>query len=213
MTAPFLASGERRVAWPRQRQRIERLVQELYLRHQYTSEHQYRVRNYCLLVADELKASQYLRHCLAMAALLHDIGKLRIKSTTLDTKGPLSQKQVDVLRDHPLYSGYITARIGAPLPVYLGILHHHQWWSGVRIGTFAGGPLSHSGRQIPLISRIISITDAYDAMTTTRLYNTICTKDEALRRILVAAGDQFAPNLAHLFVAKVGPKLPETKMM
>lgn len=212
MTAPFLSTGERRVAWPRQRQRIERLVKELHLKHQYTCEHQYRVRDYSLLLADELPVSRYFRHCLAMAALLHDIGKLRIQAATLNAEGRLDQKQVDELRDHPLYSGYIAARVGAPLPTYLGILHHHQWWNGSRMGTFGGGQLSHSGPQIPLIGRIISITDAFDAMTTARQYNKVWSREEALARIQKGAGDQFAPKLARTFVEKVGPKLPETKI-
>jgi HD-GYP domain-containing protein (c-di-GMP phosphodiesterase class II) len=76
-----------------------------------------------------------------------------------------------------------------------GILHHHEYWNG------DGYPKGHSGTEIPLTSRILSVVDAYDAMTSNRCYDEAKSKAEALRELILCSGSQFDPFITELFIS------------
>ena len=130
---------------------------------------------------------------LGAAALLHDIGKLEIPDSILTKPGKPTEHEWKVLKRHARDGAKIVSHVkdlGALVPL---ILHHHEWYNGT------GYPDQLKGEYIPLGSRIISIADAYDTMTTPRPYRNLLSIEEALQELTRCSGTQFDPKLVELF--------------
>lgn len=131
---------------------------------------------------------------LALVATLHDIGKISIDKNTLTKTGKMSEEDWREIKKHPEV-GYRIANSCAELRhIAEYILCHHERWDG------GGYPRGLRGEQIPLIARIISIVDAYDAMTQDRTYRKAMTHEQAVEEVLRNGGTQFDPALATQFV-------------
>jgi len=134
------------------------------------------------------------------AALLHDVGKLRIPQAVLDRPGPLTTAQWAVMRRHPVHGermvGGLTG-LGGLAPV---IRAHHERWDG------AGYPDGLVGEQIPLGARIVFVCDAFDAMVTARRYSPARTVAYAVGELRRGAGSQFDPVAAAALAAHVHPE-------
>lgn len=132
---------------------------------------------------------------LALIALLHDIGKVAVPERILEKPGPLSPEEWEIMKRH-CESGYRII-VSSPdlIEVAEGILSHHERWDG------SGYPRGLKGEKIPLSARIISLVDAYDAMTSDRPYRAALTRKEALAEIRACSGSQFDPVLAGEFLA------------
>lgn len=130
---------------------------------------------------------------LALLAQVHDLGKVGIPDNILFKKGRLSDKEWEIMKQHP-EKGY---RIAQSSPDLSGIadliLKHHENWDGT------GYPLGIKGEEIPIECRIIAIVDAFDAMTNDRPYRKAMSTDEALKEIKKQAGKQFDPYLVEKF--------------
>jgi len=134
---------------------------------------------------------------LRLAGMYHDIGKIAIPDAILDKPGLLTKEEHEIMKTHTKI-GYIILRAADNynrLAEYA--LTHHERWDG------QGYPRGLKGDEIPLISRIISICDSYDAMTTTRVYRAQRTEDETVKEIIKCSGQQFDPKIAKIFVTKV----------
>ena len=130
---------------------------------------------------------------LELLASLHDIGKVGVRDEILTKPGPLTEKEWVEMKRHPEI-GYRIAMTSPELaPIAEGILCHHEWWNG------GGYPRGISGEDIPLISRIVAVVDAYDAMTSDRPYRKALSHEEAVERIRKNAGTQFDPLIARIF--------------
>lgn len=131
---------------------------------------------------------------LELVATLHDIGKISVDKNILAKQDKLSFEEWHEIKKHP-EAGY---RIAYSLPelrhISEFILSHHERWDG------NGYPQGLSGENIPLLSRIVSIIDAYDAMTQDRAYRKAMSAESALQEIISNAGTQFDPELVKLFV-------------
>ncbi len=134
---------------------------------------------------------------LELLSMLHDIGKIGIDDSILTKSTGLSDDEWHEMKKHSEI-GYRIA-IAAPELRHIAeyILCHHERWDG------KGYPQGLSGKEIPVLSRIISIVDSYDAMTNDRVYRKAITKEQAIAEILANAGTQFDPEIAKLFVEKV----------
>ena len=138
---------------------------------------------------------------LELVATLHDIGKISIDKNILTKADKLSFEEWHEIKKHP-EAGY---RIAYSLPelrhIAEFILSHHERWDG------NGYPQGLSGENIPLLSRIVSIIDAYDAMTQDRAYRKAMSAENAMKEIISNAGTQFDPELVKIFaeVAGEGP--------
>jgi len=137
---------------------------------------------------------------LVLAGLMHDIGKIEIPLTVLNKAGPLTIEELDLIKKHPLYGVKIIQGMGYCDEIANSVLHHHERWDG------NGYPGGLKGTAIPLFSRIIAVTDAFDAMLTNRPYKRALTKDEAIRELIAEAGYQFDPGIVEDFVSLVQRK-------
>lgn len=134
---------------------------------------------------------------LDLLSRLHDIGKISIEEYILSRPGELTRNEWSKVKLHP----EVGCRIAQSSPDLIGIAYyilcHHERWDG------NGYPQNLSGENIPLLSRIISIVDSYDAMTQDRPYRKAMTKFDAVAEIKAQAGSQFDPTLARIFVEDV----------
>jgi diguanylate cyclase (GGDEF)-like protein/PAS domain S-box-containing protein len=134
---------------------------------------------------------------LQLFAMVHDIGKISVDLQILTKEGDLTAQEWGELRKHP-ETGYRIAKTTPGMAhVAEYILYHHEWWDGT------GYPKGLSGESIPLASRILSIVDAYDAMTNDRSYRKAMSHEEAVNELLRGAGTQFDPYLVEQFISQV----------
>ncbi|MFZ5596363.1 MAG: sensor domain-containing diguanylate cyclase/phosphohydrolase [Bacillota bacterium] len=131
---------------------------------------------------------------LRLLAQFHDIGKVGISDNILFKKGPLTPREITGMQRH-CEIGHRIAQ-SAPDMVHIAdwILKHHEWWNG------RGYPLGLNGLDIPLECRILSIADAYDAMTSDRPYRRAMSHKEAVEELMRCAGTQFDPELVNVFL-------------
>jgi diguanylate cyclase (GGDEF)-like protein/PAS domain S-box-containing protein len=141
---------------------------------------------------------------LSLLAMLHDIGKIAISDQILGKPGRLLPEEWEAMQSH-LEIGYRIVE-STPELAHIGeaLLAHHEWWDGT------GYPKRLNGVQIPLISRILAIVDAYDVMTHDRPYRAAVSRDEAINELRQCAGTQFDPQLVDLFVKAVAEKQAES---
>lgn len=142
----------------------------------------------------QLGLSDVVLSDLFILAALHDIGKIGIPDQILNKKTRLSPEEWEIMKKHPEI-GYRIAQSAPELsPIADKILSHHERWDG------NGYPQGLRGEEIPLISRILSIADAYDVMTNGRPYQPPLSQDEALEEIKRCAGTQFDPYIVEIFI-------------
>ncbi|AYF84831.1 HD-GYP domain-containing protein [Bacillus thuringiensis] len=164
------------------------------LKDPYTKEHSKRVAIYATILAKETKeynqnSLNYLYH----SCLLHDIGKMRIPNKILKKPSSLTKEEYDVMKSHP-ERGIQVVNLFPFLPVDSSIiLSHHEKWDG------SGYPNGLKKQEISLSARIVAIADAFDAMTSTRMYRTALTPKEAYNQIIEGTGTQFDPELVTIF--------------
>ncbi|MCE5287290.1 MAG: diguanylate cyclase [Pelosinus sp.] len=137
---------------------------------------------------------------LRLLAQFHDIGKVGIPDYILFKPGPLTAEEFEIMKSHSEI-GYRIARSSPDLTVIADqVLKHHEWWNG------GGYPLGLKGNSIPLECRILTIADAYDAMTSDRPYRKAMTHQAALKELMRCAGMQFDAELVKAFAKMNFPK-------
>lgn len=134
---------------------------------------------------------------LQLLGMLHDIGKIGIDDKILNKPGKLTEEEWVIMKRHPEI-GYRIAKASHKLSRIADyILSHHERWDGM------GYPRGLKGEDIPLLSRILSVADAYDAMTEDRIYRKALSKEEAIEEIRRNSGSQFDPIIANIFIESV----------
>lgn len=163
--------------------------------------HSKKAAEYCAQIAQALGYSSDKIAMLKAAALLHDIGKIRVPDSILLKTGSLNDSEWIAIREHPKFGVAILKHIkslGGCLPV---IQHHHEHFDG------KGYPAGLRGENIPLDARILAIADAYDAMTSPRPYRlNVLHHGEAMEEIVRCAGSYFDPEIVNVFAALWEPQ-------
>ena len=178
-----LATGPDRAARFRAAASLAKAVD---LRDTYTGSHSARVADLAARVAARLGLDQEQIEFARLAGSLHDLGKLAIPEEILRKPGPLTGPERLVLERHPQIAFRMLDSLGIE-PVADWILHHHERWDG------RGYPDRLPGPEIPLGARIIFVVDAYDAMTSDRVYRGRLSQADALAELERCAGTQFDP--------------------
>ncbi len=171
----------------------EALAEAILSRDPYTGGHTRRVVDYSLKLADALALSAKEKEDLKLASILHDIGKIGIDDAILRKGGLLSTEEEEKMRKHPQIGARIIGCAEEIKDVMPGVRHHHERFDG------SGYPDRLKGEAIPLQARIITITDAFDALTTDRPYCKAIDPEAALVELAGGAGSHFDPRLVETF--------------
>jgi diguanylate cyclase (GGDEF)-like protein/putative nucleotidyltransferase with HDIG domain len=163
----------------------------------YTKQHSEDVARYALFLADQLGLGLEELRSVELAGLLHDVGKIGTPDAILHKPGPLTADEYDAIKQHVALGSAIVRDLPNVDAVRAGVRHHHERWDGT--GYLDG----LAGEDIPLIARIVSVADAFSAMTTTRPYRKALSVGEALRRLREASGTQLDPRLVTAFVRAI----------
>ncbi|NLV82285.1 MAG: diguanylate cyclase, partial [Synergistaceae bacterium] len=165
-----------------------------------TQEHEDRLSALTKKIGSIMNLSQIEINSLELLSKLHDIGKVAIAERILKKPGKLNEDEWIEMRKHPEIGYRIAMSSSETAPIAEYILCHHERWDG------SGYPRKLRGTEIPLLSRILAIADAYDAMTENRVYNETRTPEEAFEEIKKCAGTQFDPEIAEIFVQMMKTK-------
>ena len=155
----------------------------------YTSGHSMRVSAYAEAIARQLGLPQSKIDLLKSAALLHDIGKIGIDKNILNKKGKLEKEEFETIKSHPEIGAAIIADLSYLSNISDIIRHHHERNDG------KGYPDGLDHDKIPLETSILTIADAFDAMTTNRPYRPSLSLESALQEVIDNAGTQFNPDI------------------
>ena len=179
---------------------LSSLVRALEQVDQDTEEHVKRTRKMGIALGKRLGLSDTQMSALELLCLLHDIGKIAVPLDILNKPGKLTDAEWEALRSHPV-KGYQIALAAKELrPIAACIKYHHERWDG------RGYPSQLKGEEIPVLSRIISIVDAYDAMVNDRCYRRALSPQVAMQEIKDNAGTQFDPQIAEIFLQLLSDK-------
>ena len=171
----------------------------------HTSDHAHRLQGLALSLGERVGLTEYQLGNLKLLALLHDIGKIGIPDNILFKAYILTPSEWKKMREHPRIGYRMAKNIPDFAPIAQEILYHHEHWDG------NGYPDGLKGEKIPLLSRIISIIDAYDVMQSRRPYKGAISKAEALKEVKRCAGTQFDPQLVEIFLKIVKNKASREK--
>jgi HD-GYP domain-containing protein (c-di-GMP phosphodiesterase class II) len=159
-----------------------------------TEEHVTRMKRYSLILGKELKLSENQLDELNLLATLHDIGKISIPDNIIFKPGKLNEMEWKIVKKHPEIGHRIAKTTPELSTIADGILTHHEWWDG------NGYPRGLKEYEVSIISRIVSIVDAYDAMTSDRPYRKALSKKTAIKELKRCSGTQFDPDLVDKFI-------------
>ncbi len=176
---------------------ISTMKSSLFEKNQETEEHAQRLIELSSVIGQKLNLAEEQLNELELLSTLHDIGKIGISDNILNKPGKLTDEEWIEMKRHPEMGYRIAMATPELAPIADYILNHHERWDG------NGYPYGRKGDEIPLLSRIISVADAYDAMTSDRSYRKAMTKEQAIDEIQRNAGTQFDPYIAELFLEYV----------
>jgi len=177
---------------------ISTLKATLFEKSTETEEHATRLAGLCREIGKELGLTEKQLDELELLTVLHDIGKVAISESVLLKPGPLTEKEWEEMRKHPEIGYRIAQNTPELASIAEYILCHHERWDG------SGYPRGLKGEEIPLLSRILAVADAYDAMTTDRVYRRAMNREEALAELQRKAGTHFDSEVVNALVRKQG---------
>ncbi|MBT9168674.1 MAG: Cyclic di-GMP phosphodiesterase response regulator RpfG [Syntrophomonadaceae bacterium] len=173
---------------------IKALTKAIDAKDHYTHGHSERVAAAAVAIAAELKLPEDFQEKLGFLALMHDIGKISIPETILNKSSRLSVDEFNLIRTHPAVGAEIVKEIKL-IGEYADLIrHHHEWIDG------SGYPCGIIGEKISLGARILSVADAFDAMTTARSYSEPKSKQEAVAELERCTNTQFCADVVKAFV-------------
>ena len=176
---------------------IESLAIAIDAKDQTTHGHVRRTQIYATEMGKLLGVSEPETQALLAGALLHDIGKLAVPEYILNKPGKLTESEFAKMKIHPTVGGDILKRVGFPYPVEDIVRYHHEKWDGT------GYPKGLKAQAIPLVARIISVVDFYDATRCDRPYRKGMTREDSLGLLRKMANSSFDPRVVEMFIQHV----------
>ena len=176
---------------------IESLAVAIEAKDQTTHGHVRRTQIYATQMGALLNVSEKALSALHAGALLHDIGKLAVPEYILNKPGKLTEAEFAKMKIHPTVGGDILKRVNFPYPVEDIVRYHHEKWDG------SGYPKGLKAEAIPLIARIISVVDFYDATRCDRPYRKGMKREESLALLRSMVGTAFDPKVVETFIQHV----------
>ena len=164
----------------------------------YTRGHSDRVARYSVLIGQQLGLSPEELDKLRISALLHDVGKIGVDDRVLKKPGALTAEEFEIMKQHPSKGANIMRPVAQLKDVLPGIELHHEHING------KGYPYGLKGDEIPLMARIIAVSDTLDAITTNRPYQSAMDTEAALEIIRKVAGTKFDQKVVEALVRLVG---------
>jgi response regulator RpfG family c-di-GMP phosphodiesterase len=185
-------------------QTIQGLAKAIDKMDRYTAGHSDRVATYAMYLAVRLGLPPDVVEIVRQSALMHDIGKIGCVMN-LNKPGKLTQDEYEIFKKHPGFGRDILDPIKFLHPLIPGVHLHHERWDG------RGYPLGLKGNDVPLIARIISVADTYDAMTSDRAYRRALPHEVAVTEIERCSGSQFDPEVSDAFCSGLDEYREEVK--
>ena len=176
---------------------IELISETLFEKNKREADHSKRVAVLVVMFAKKLGLSPEHIDILRVAGLMHDIGKIGIDESILNKKGLLTEKEYKEIKRNPEIGFRILSSVNDYSEIATCVLQHHERWDGT------GYPQRLKSDDICLDARIITLCDAYDAMTSERSYREKRSKKEAIQELIRCSGMMFDPNLVNIFVAAI----------
>ena len=186
------------------KQTIRALTSAIEVKDRYTKGHSGRVAKYSVRIARRLGMDRHDQELIYYAALMHDIGKIGIPIELINKPGKLTVEEYNELKMHTVDGAKITKSITALPQMEQVARWHHERFDG------KGYPDGLKGDEIPLIVRIVTIADAYDAMTSNRIYRRAKAEDEVRDEIIAERGRQFDPQLDDIVISMIDNKVIST---
>ncbi|HLV80316.1 MAG TPA: HD domain-containing phosphohydrolase [Chthonomonadaceae bacterium] len=174
---------------------VQALAAAIDAKEPFTAEHSRRVTAIACALATALQLPEPERQCLELAAQVHDVGKIGTPDYILNKPGRLTEEEWEIIRYHPLQGAEIVGRVEQLSCVAEVVRHHHEWFNG------AGYPHGLAGEAIPRLARIISVADAFEVMTSDRVYRKRMSAKEAVKGIKACSGSQFDPQVVAALTA------------
>ena len=165
----------------------------------YTRRHSEDVLTYSLQIADQFGLDADIRRTIQVAALLHDVGKIGVPDRVLRKPGKLTDEEYEAIQQHPLMGAVIVGAVPGFEETLDAVRHHHERWDG------GGYPFGLRGEETPLLARIVSVADAFSAMTTDRPYRKGMEREKALRILEEGAGTQWDPDCVEALLSAYQP--------
>jgi len=176
---------------------VQSLMAALEAKHVETREHVERLGELTLLLARRIGYPESKTNDLELFAKFHDIGKVGIADSILNKPGRLTAEERKEIERHAEIGFHIASSTPELNHIAKFILQHHEWYDG------AGYPLGLKGEEIPVECRMVSIVDAYDAMTSDRPYRKAMTNGKAISELKLCAGSQFDQGLVEVFISLI----------
>lgn len=173
--------------------KLNHLKNSIKLKDTYTSQHTDRVSFLATKLAKHIGYSESELERIRLAATLHDLGKIEIPNHILNKPGKLNDYEYEVMKKHPNIGASLLKKLGLDF-IIPGVLEHQERFDGT------GYPYGLSGNDISMDARILAIVDAYDALTSDRVYRKGCSSEKALEEIKKSAGTHFDPELVEVFI-------------
>ena len=173
---------------------VEALAEAIEKKDHYTGGHTKRVAHFAVVIAQNMKLSPDQLRAIRLGAILHDVGKIGIDDQILRKNAPLTEAEWTAMKTHPQLGFEILRGVEGMHEVTHGIRFHHERWDG------KGYPKGLKGEEIPLVARVISVADAYDAMVSNRPYRKGIGPQNAYSEIVNHQGTQFDPAVVEAFI-------------